>query len=266
MDLRVQPAAKSKSLGRLPKGSIVTQKGERKDKFYRIEVELEDGVVEGWVPEDALTEASKGNAKEEKPDPEAAREGPEEPAERLRPSGRLRIPKDEGLLLRREQSFLYGLQVMPEYDILATDIDTSTYTGIGYTVGAFVGLYLAPNLTVNLEGNYAVVSGTGDGNGVFLQFGFFEVNAQIHYLIERFEIAGGIQYSVGISLNDVPAELQLGSAFDMSSLYGVGSVGFRQPLNEFLTLTIRARYATAFLRAPVAIQRIGLSLGLEFGG
>jgi hypothetical protein len=263
-DLRTSPSATASSLGRLPKGTIVTQKGDRKDRFYRVEVELEDGVVEGWVAEDALTEASRGEDEDDAG--KEKRSAPEDPAEKDRPSSRLRVPKDEGLLLRREQTFSYGLHVTPDFCILETDIDTDLYTGFGYTAGAFVGIFLSPSLAAHVEANYAMVQGVGDTKGQLLQFGFFEVNGQIRYLIERFELAGGVQYSIGLSLNDVPPELGLTGAIDMSSLYGIASVGYRIPMNEMMTFVVRARYAISFLRAPVAIQKAGVDLALEFGG
>lgn len=248
----------------MPKGTIVTQKGERKDRYYHIEVELEDGVVEGWVAEDSLSAASRGNEVDKK-DAKGEQE-PEEPRERMRPSNRLRVPKDEGLLLRREQSFFYGLHITPEISIVTTDLTPDVYTGFGYSVGAHLGIFSGPSLAFHAETNYTMVQGIGSSNGQQLQFGFFDVNAQIRYFIDRFEIGGGIQYSVGISFNDIPPELGLTTPMDMSSLYGMATVGYRFSLNEVLTTALRLRYAMSFVRAPVAVQRIGFDIFLEFGG
>ncbi len=252
----------------MPKGTILTQKGEAKDKFYKVEVELEDGVVSGWVAEDALSDASKGNAKEEKPEAEEEEEERTDnvPVERVRRSSKLRVPKDEGLLLHRDLSFVYGVQVVPELDIMQTDIDTDVYFGFGYTAGVLVGYFTNQNLILQVEGNYGVVQGVGNTNGKELQFGFFEMNVQVRYLMERIELFGGVQYSIGLSLNDVPPELGLSGAADMSSLYVLGGVGYRTPLNEVLTLSVRARAGMSFRQAPVSIIRGGLSLILEFGG
>lgn len=241
-------------------------KGEQKDRFFRIEVELEDGTVQGWVSEDALSEASKGNEKAEAPKGTAKEEEEEEPATRVRPSNRLRVPKDEGLLLRRELSFLYGVQLVPELDIMQTDIDTDVYMGMGYTAGVLVGYFVNPSLILQVEGNYGVVRGVGNTNGQELVFGFFEMNFQVRYLIERIELFGGAQYSIGLSVNDVPPALGLTAASDLSSLYALAGLGYRAPLTEVLTLAIRLRGGLSFMQAPVSIIRIGLSASLEFGG
>ncbi len=248
----------------MPKGTIVTQKGERKDRYHHIEVELEDGVVDGWVAEEALSEASRGND----PDKKVAKDEDEEevPRERVRPSNRLRVPKDEGLLLRREQSFFYGLHIAPELSILTTDLSPDVYTGFGYSVGAHIGIFSGPSLAFHVETNYTMVQGIGNTNGKQLQFGFFDVNAQVRYLIERFEVGGGIQYSMGLSFNDIPPELGYATPMDMSTLFGLVTVGYRLSMNEVLTIALRARYGMSFTRAPVAIQRIGFDAFFEFGG
>jgi len=231
-------------------------------------VELEDGVVQGWVAEDALADVSKGESRKEKAeaDPDEEERTDHVPVERVRSSNKLRVPKDEGLLLHRDLSFLYGVQIVPELDILTTDIDTDAYFGMGYTAGVLVGYFTNQNLILQVEGNYGVVKGVGNTNGKELQFGFFEMNFQVRYLMERIELFGGVQYSLGISLNDVPPELGLSAASDMSSLYLLGGAGYRTPLNDVVTLSIRLRAGMSFRQAPVSIIRAGLSLGLEFGG
>lgn len=263
-DLRDSPEEEAESYGRLPKGTLVIQRGETRNGFMKIWVELESGSLEGWVFAGHLDRATREGGSE----PEGTM--PEEPdpsdrARRLRPRPRLVVPKDEGLLIRRERSFFYGVQTGFNFNVLETNIDDFFYLGGGFGVGAHVGMYLIPDIPFRLEMFYTLAQGTND-NGELIQVGFFDTALVATYAIDRFEIFGGAQFSVGLSLNDISPSIQLGAPQDLSAIYVVAGAGYRVPLGEITTMVVRARYAFSFLRAPIGVQYGGAFVYLEFGG
>ena len=273
-DLRVGPSDRSESLGRLPSGTIVLLKGRREAGFWLVEVELEDGALEGWLTENSVNRS--GTPKVSQPPREASPNSPSNgvSADRdtgrkgqFRPRRKVRVPKDEGLLLRREKSFFYGLHARGNFNILETDTDDFYYLGLGFTVGAHLGFYWIRNLPLRLEAAYTISSGVAAENDVLLQIGFFDLSAQIQYpIINRLELFGGVQYSNGISINDIPTTINIAAPADLSSIYLFVGGGYRIPSGDFLDFIIRARYSISFLRAPIGIQSFGVGVSIEFSG
>ena len=149
-DLRKRPADDSPSLGRIPKGTIVTLTGERQNGFVAVEVELEEGSIEGWLPKDTLNKAARNElppvegdeAAEKLPVRRRSDVEPDEEDEEvlIRPRSRMRVPKDEGLLLRRDPLFIYGLQVTGGLSMQVPDYTTEEYMGPAFGAGAHVCL------------------------------------------------------------------------------------------------------------------------------
>lgn len=270
-ELRKGPVVTSPSLGKLPDGSLVVLRGEQKNGFFAVSVELEDEkVLEGWVYGEAIDIApqearpSRGSSKAMRD--EADRVAKEVEHEPETPPKKIKIPMDEGLLITRENKFFYGLQAGGNFNIMTTDIDTNYYTGFGMTVGGHVGLFLARNIPLRFEVDYTLVDGVATETQGELKFGYFDIAALIHYNIEPFELFGGAQYSVCLSVNNIPQQIQIETANDLSSIVFPVGVGYRMHMTEFVTLVLRGRYSISLLMAPVWVQYFGISMALEFMG
>lgn len=277
-DLRKRPADDSPSLGRIPKGTIVTLTGERQNGFVAVEVELEEGSIEGWLPKDTLNKAARNElppvegdeASEKLPVRRRSDVEPDEEDEEvlIRPRSRMRVPKDEGLLLRRDPLFIYGLQVTGGLSMQVPDYTTEEYMGPAFGAGAHAGYFLTRNLPVRAEVGYLLQS-SSDSTGNSISIGFLEFAGSVSYMIDEFEIFGGAQYLYGLSFGEAapPAlnKLIVGPE-DFSSIYIMGGLGYRIPVSDVTSLNLRGRYSFSFLRAPIGFSLFTLQAFLEFRG
>src|SRR4051794_32618338 len=93
VSLRKEPSASAPSAGRLPKGTILTLQGQEKNGFVAVDVELEDGSVEGWIPRDALNQIPDEDDNKRKKDDD---DGDDDEPVAIRRPRKVVIPKDEG--------------------------------------------------------------------------------------------------------------------------------------------------------------------------
>lgn len=262
--LKKDPQEESPNLGRLPKGTILTLKGNQRNGFLEVAVELEDGTVEGWIKssdlnrglspkesrENSLNETQEGTDETEKP--RAVRK-------------KVPVPKDEGLLLRREASFFYGLQGGGNYSYLQSLVQD--YPGIGFEGGAYFGFFLDENIPIRFEASYVQMNGVA-GNGDMLKVGHAEGAVNLGFQVDAIEIFGALSYARALNINDAPPEIKtsIGAPGDLSSVYGGGGVGLRYPMSEITDFVARARFMMSFYREPVAFHCFALQLGFQFRG
>lgn len=237
-----KPSDKAETLGKLPTGSIVKILERKMGGFVLIQVELEDGNLTGWVKTDAL----------------------EKPVNQPQPS-KILIPKDEGLLIRRESAFLFGFHLGGSLGFIQTDVSTAIYSDPGFIGGGGAGIFLAPRLPLRFEVSYSLVNGTANDN-LNLSFGFLDFSLVPAYQFDSFELFGGFQYSFGLGVKDIPRGVVLPSAYDLSSVWGQLGAGYRIRLGYFTTVSLRLRYSTSFQRTPFVFNVIGLMTAIEFQG
>jgi hypothetical protein len=297
-DLRKEPSDDAGSYGVLPSGTVMTLRGQREGDYLAVKVELEDGAIEGWVKREAISRESFDEGDEAPPPPPKKvtrirrdgeeETGPDEP--RLRPRSRIRIPKDEGLLLHRDTTFFYGLHANGSLAIMQ-DSGGNVYLGPGFSGGAHVGIFLADNIPIRVDVSYTFLSGSLQGSGstsstgtgtsgtsgtggssgistgvTAISFGFLDAGLTGQYNIDNFELFGTVQYSYGLGVSNLPNTITIGTAADLSSLWIFGGAGYRIPLNDQTDLSIQARYGVSFLRSPVGFQTISLGVGIDFKG
>jgi len=242
-------------VGTLPSGAIVTSKGQQRGTWVLVGVELESGdLVEGWLDRSSVD----GDVKEL----ESLNNVDEKKKMSIR-TGRVVIPEDEGLLLRREHTFLYGLHLGGNYGIMQSE--QFDYTGISATGGGYVGIFLTPTIPLRFEVSLTQFKGTSPDDPTQLGFNFLDVAVVPAYQIQRFELFAGLQYSFGLGLNEVPSGITLNSARDVSSVGFQAGAGYRAPIGG-ADFVVRARYTGLFISNPFTFQGISLLLGLEFRG
>lgn len=277
VDLRKRSEDDSASLGRLPKGTIVSLTGEIKNGYVAVEVELEEGSISGWVPRTALNRQARENLPE---DPRSMKEDEDEEIKRpkrsdesddeepvvIRPRSRIKVPKDEGLLMRRDPSFFYGVHVGGGAAILnASAVTGDMFVGPAIVAGGQVGYHISRNIPVRLELSYLSVSGS-EPQGQSMSFGFADIGGYVSYFIDDFEVFAGASYAYGISVGDLPKQILNNTAPDFSSLFFAGGVGYKINLGEVTDLVLRVRYNVSFMRDPLATQTIQAIGYLEFRG
>jgi hypothetical protein len=247
----------SASIGRLPKGTMVTIQGERQGNYIPILVELEDGgKLEGWIPADAL-ESSEGEVDDGSP----------HKSKRLRPK-RIQIPEDEKLLLKRERSFMYGIFGGGTMAFITSVVTQPVYSGFGFVGGGEVGLFVGDNLPIRVELGISQYNGTASQDPLNLNFGFnfLDLNVVPTYYLGSFEGFLGLGYSFGLGVNQIPSQIQLVSARDLSTLSGQGGVGYHFSIGYQSDLLVRLRYQALFARSPFVFQAVCLIVALEFQG
>lgn len=242
VELRRRPSDQASSQGKLPVNTIVVLVGKSRGDYQLIEVELEDGtMLEGWVNENALQPNDPGL--------------PPAPEPELRPEnfkGRVVVPQDEGLLLRRKQSFFFGAQLGGNYGIITPpEPNNLTYSGIGLLGGAFAGFYASDNFPVRLEINYSQITGGSPDDPALLVFGFLEIAAVGSYRLGALEVFGGAQYNLGISINELPTVNFLPSEpvstpADVSSPAVQVGAGYHFKVGKDLDVSARVRYLIHF--------------------
>jgi hypothetical protein len=258
-DLLQRPSNTSRSLGALPKGTILTLTGETRGNYAAVDVELEDGEVSGWVLLSALAAEDDG----EEEDASAATRPPPKKTLKLRKG---KIPKDESLLLRREPTFYYGGSVGMGYHIIQSQFDTEVYIGMGPHFDGYFGYFVDNDLSVKFLLGMSSPSGTSS-QGVALSMNVLDIGVFGEmFFLKKMRAFAGLQYSMGIGLGELPATYRLNSSSDISSLWGVFGGGYTFPLSDVTRLVVRGYYGISFASSPVALQTIGLAASLEFQG
>lgn len=265
-ELRKDPYPDSESLGLLPAKSIVTLTGEEKGKFVQVEVELEEGVVQGWIESKSLT-------KKEAPEEGESEEEEEKKIIKVRKAKKKKktipVPGDEGILLGRKPTFSYGFVGGGHLDFLSVQDPQDSLSGYGFMGGATLSFLLDPTFRLRTEVDYAVHSGT-NSNDKLLSFGFLDISATGEFpLSESFYLLAGFQYSLGIGMDNadsVASTSSVGAASDVSGIWGLAGLGYKFPLGETTALSLRARYAGAFMASPVGFHTFGLQAVWEIEG
>jgi len=268
--LRGAASGMSKSFGKIPRDTIVLIKGEEKDGFVPVQVELEDDeTIEGWVAVDALTTRSKEVTKEEIETGEGRQLAEDEKNEKKL---RIRIPRDEGILFGRTPSFYYGLQVGPHFDVLDPEIGDRA-SGIGLSAGALVGVFLSPEFPVRAEFGYTMLNGSGEQVSSVgtvstskTTLGFLNAALIGAFRFDRFEIHVGGEYAYGVSLSDLPGSQQAKSADELSSGYILGGLGYFAPIGEVTSLSLQFRYSYSLTHGPLRFHQFSLLLGVNLNG
>jgi hypothetical protein len=243
-----EPDASSKNLGLLPKATILEWKEEIKNGFAKVKVELEDEEpIEGWIKIDRVKPAL--------------------PVEEIKKKkAKIFVPEDEGLLMRREASFLYGVQAGADYSIIQTSVGTDNYTGIGILGGGYVGAFLDKDFPIRFEFNFFQTTGTSSVDFINLGFNFFEVGIVPSYMLSNFEIFGGLSYAFGLGMADIPTGITVTGPSAQSSPGAQIGVGYHIPTSSPLEVAFRLKYSTLFNRGNFAFNIISLLIGLEFHG
>ncbi len=249
------------SYGVLPAGTLLKITGEAEGNFYPVEVELEKGSLEGWVPANLL--GLEEQDREQRAQTPAKVEGTTAP---LVAKKNRRIPKDETLLLRREPSFFYGVGAGPLLSIINA-IDGNSFSGIGISAGGHVGFFLGPELPLRIEVLYNGLSGA-DARGNGANFGFVDAGASIAYHLSPIEFFGKLSYSLGVSVSSLPGTLNnsFTSVSDLSALWIGAGVGYRFTVSDLLKITTRLSYNLSFLQSPFTFQTIGLLFFIDLQG
>lgn len=268
----------------------MTLTGQQRNGFVGVEVELSEGAVKGWVPRETLnrsvrqqlpddparTVAAEETEEESDDEPESSigskrnRRSDENEEEEVleRPRSRLRVPKDEGVLLRRDDSFFYGIFGGGGISFLQNGTTNTIFFGPGFSVGGYGGYIFSSSFSLQGEFGYAMFNGDDpDGNVPTLSFGFFSAEATAIYAIDRFELHGGIGYYYGLSLSASASNVNgIGSAADLSTITFHAGGAFRFPLNDVLSLGIAGRYTRGLVQSPVGISIVKGMVYLQFRG
>lgn len=264
-ELRKEPYPDSESLGVLPAKSIVTLTGEEKGKYVQVEVELEEGSVTGWIELKTLSKKEPTEEKEE--------DQPEKNVIKVRKPKKKRktiaVPSDEGVLLGRQSTFSYGFFAGGHIDFMSVETPQDSLTGYGFMGGATLSFVLDPTFRLRTELDYAVHSGANTTSKILsLSFLDLSVSGEIP-LGAAFYVLGGLQYSLGVGIDNsdsVASVTSLASASDVSGLWGLAGVGYKFSAGETSSLSIRARYAGAFMTSPVGFHTFGLQAVWEIEG
>lgn len=261
------PSLTSRKHGFLPGGTLVTLKGERKDELIAVTVELEDRTIDGWMKangidmsedESAAVSDGLGPEGQKKTHPKAVLH-----------AKRLSVPEDEGLLIRREPTFIYGLRGGTVFSIIE-DPAANRYIGFGFTGGGEIGTFLTAEMPLLLSVAYTAINTypttgttpTGSPVGI----GYLDVGATVQYWIGSFELAATGTYSWAMGVTAMPTTIQFGSVQELSTIWISGGGGYRIPLSGFTTAIVRLDYSMALINSPITIQKIGLQLALDFSG
>jgi hypothetical protein len=256
-ELRKNPSATSESFGKLPAGTVVTFEGQILKGFVSVSVELEDNSSRtGWVLEEELDLSADDAAAESLQK--------EEKAEGVVKRKKLRVPEDEQILIRRETTFFYGLQAGPNFSIISAASNGLYYNGIGFLGGGYLGTFLGKNFPGRIEVNFNQRNGANanDASTTGLSFGFLDVAAIGSYTMKAIELSGGLQYSFGLGLSQVPSGTVLQTAQDLSSAAFVLGAGYRFTGGQGLDYLVRLRYDLLFNQNVFTFQTIAVLFAL----
>lgn len=273
-DLFAEPDELSPSQGRLPEGSLLRLLGKRKGAYESVEVELTDGIAEGWVRRRMLN-LKVQEQQQENWEKKERRKGLSEEGEgkrKSRRSGKMYIPEDEELLLKRHTSFFYGLV----FEIPVAYIEDSLgnlFTGPNYRLGAHVGFYLTKSMPMRFELAYARMAGTSDtaspvGADQSFEVGFADLRTQLEYELGDFSLLGYVQYSFGTGVNAAPSTTAglFSQASSLSSLWLGGGAGYRVRFGESNRLLMQLTYGMSLKTDPVGFQAFGVRFLWEIRG
>ena len=271
-ELYKQPKDSGPSHGVLPKGTLLRLTGQQESFYYSVEVELEQGVIEGWVKEGFLNLEQQQKEKKKResigadgfpPPVDPKKAGEAVPAKKR---AKLRVPKDEGLLLYRQPTFFFGAHGGGTYSIIPA-INGSTFSGAGFSLGVHVGTFLRQNIPLRIELGYSNQGGA-DASGNPASFAFMELGATCGYLYEGFEFFGRLHYGLAISVSNLPGGLNttFGPVSDLSSLWIGAGAAYRIPVNEMSNLSIRGLYSMSFLQSPFIFHMLGLQMVFDVNG
>lgn len=255
------PQGDSQAIGRLPKGTILTLMGESKGRWVKVEVELVDGVEQGWIEQKAIKVSSVEDVEES---------GPSGAKILKRIKKKKRLPDDEIAVLKREAAFNYGIYGGVNYGILASAYEAPLYQGLGVQGGGFFGYFLSPEMTLGAEFGFTQLSGsqaqTGNSNSVKSGTArLLDIAGVFEYFYRSFRFFGAVQYSLGIALADFPVN-QPPNASDVSGLWIKAGVGYSLALTDVANLVAKAFYGVSFNRTNIGFQNFGVSAYLEFKG
>lgn len=264
-EVRKEPYPDAESLGILPAKSLVTLTGEEKGKFVEVEVELEEGSLTGWIESKVLskkeTEENQEGGDEEKTIIKARKPKKKKKA--------VAVPSDEGILLGRTPTFSYGFLVGGHFDFLSVETPQNSLRGYGFLGGGSLSFVLDPNFRLRTEVDYSVHSGVTETDKL-LSLGFLNISATGEIPIgSQFYILAGLQYSFGIGIDNtdtVVSAQSVAAASDVSGIWGLAGLGYKFPLGEISNLSIRGRYAGAFLTTPIGFHTFGLQAVWEIDG
>jgi len=252
------PSAESENLGILPRGSLVQLRGETKQDFVSIDVELEEGFVSGWVP------SQKIKVETAKMSPKAPQEKKASPFATSRKE-RMQIPRDESVLLRREQSFFYGVYAGGNFGII-TAPNKEYFWGMGGQGGGTAGMFIIPSFATRLEVGYTRYFTGGENQGDPLSIGFLDFALSGEYELDRLQFFGTGLYSMAVNVGDIPSTVTFGPMSDLNNFWFGGGAGYRLSISEISDLVIRARYLFGLPHNLFQYQSIMLYGILEFHG
>ncbi len=272
-DLRKEAEENAPLLGRVPKGTVVRYQGKSKNGFVQVEVELVQGSVAGWLPVMAAPKRFQEESTavvdaEDSQDKLRRSDDTEESEVTSRPSRRVKVPSDEGILLRREPTFFYGVQAGGGAALLDAGVVSADYfVGPSLFGGGHVGYFLSRAIPVRFELNYNLEAGSEPTRKIApISVGFVHAGVSISYLLEQFEMFGGLSYGIGISVSDIDPKIKVAGPQDFSSVFFNAGAGYIFNLNDITNLALRLRYDFSFNRAPVGFQSIAGLIYLEFRG
>jgi hypothetical protein len=272
-DLFSEPDEASVTQGRLPEGTLLRLLGKRKGVFENVEVELVDGIAEGWVQRKALNLKDQELQMENWDTRVKYRRSRKEPQKEATDDrrGPIVVPKDEVLLIRRQPSFFYGLVAELPLTYI-TDTRDNLFSGINYRLGVHGGFFLGRNTPLRFELAYTRVGGTADGAsaqagpGSLIELGFADFRTQLELGIGNFAILGFAQYSFGTGVEAAPPSVNFGSAGSLSSFWvGVGG-GYRVAFTQTSAILLQLTYSLSLLREPLGFQAFGFRLVWEIRG
>jgi hypothetical protein len=250
-----EPKPGARSFGVLPRGTLLRISGEEEGLYLPVEVELEQGGLEGWILQDKLSRP--GQDVEKKSAVEVA-----EPTKRPR----RRVPKDEELLFRRQPTFFYGLNAGGLYSLINA-FDATSYGGFGFSAGGHLGFFLSRTLPLRIEVGYTSLLAS-DSNGVAVSFGFLDAGASLSYELKEFEFFGKVHYAFGSSVSALPGALAsaFGAVSELGGIWVGAGIGYRFPSSNMVRFSTRLGYHVSLGNSVFAFNTFRLSLLLDFEG
>ncbi|MBY0370873.1 SH3 domain-containing protein [bacterium] len=271
VELRKNPDRSAESHGLLPKGTFVRVLGEVQDRFVNIEVELENGVMEGWVPENSVSAGDLSDS------PRGLRPRPEtltaqEPDEAAPPPVKgkkrrsRRVPEDEEILMRRKTSFFYGAAAAVNYAFINAS-DGTQFTGMGFGVGGHIGFFADKDIPMRLEIGYLDIGGIDD-TARQVHFGFIEAGVSVAYQSNGLEIFAKALWAFTANISNLPTNLN-NTSLPMSAYGGPwlgAGAGYRWELSQLLSLTARGGYQFALMSNTFSYHVIGAQFLFDIRG
>ncbi len=258
------------SHGILPKGTLLRITGEQEGTFYPVDVELEQGNIEGWVQQDRLLiekKAAPPKSAERKTVQNDSSSASPPPSPRKK--ARLRVPSDESLLLHRKTSFFFGVHGGGLFGITHGYDGPSGYlfTGLSFSGGVHGGFYLRRDVPIRFELAYTNLTGTDAGSNE-AGFGFIDAGASVGYAMDEFEFYGNLHYAFAISVTSLPGTLgtRFGSVSSLGSLWIGAGAAYRFYRSALVDVSVRGAYAISFLRNPLGFQTLTVQLVLDMKG